>query len=102
MSGLEPMISVKAAVIAPGATGLAVRAANISPIQNASDFGKKQESGRERGGERREVVFLYSGIIYSQLHTAINTAFQHALVFDENKILLYIFVSSSQPFKASI
>lgn len=46
VSGLEPMISVKAAAIAQGRAGpegLAVRAVDLSPLQHASDSGKKQE-----------------------------------------------------------
>lgn len=45
-SGLEPSISVKAAVIAKGPIGLeglVVRAANLSQLQKALNFAKKQE-----------------------------------------------------------
>lgn len=50
VSVLESLISVKAAVIAQGPTGLeglVVRAADLSPLQNASNFGKKRERGRD-------------------------------------------------------
>lgn len=57
MSGLEPMISVKAAVIAQGPTGLeglVVRGADLSPLQSASDFGRKQQEER-----KEEMCALY-------------------------------------------
>lgn len=68
MPGLEPLISVKAAVIAQGPTGLdglVVRAANLSPIQYASNFGKKQERERERGGDD----CLYVKLVTVSFHT---------------------------------
>lgn len=56
------MISVKAAVIAQGPTGLeglVVRAVNLSAIQNASNFGKKQEREREREMSALLVTVLF-------------------------------------------
>lgn len=71
------MISVTAAVIAQGPTGLeglVVRGADLSPLQNASDFGRKQQE------ERKEtMIALYARLVTVFCFVQLNYEYTHTL-----------------------